>query len=545
VGARFLATFIAIAIALPVMSAPALAAPADLRSEWVGQSPYLALGAGATASYTVVFRNSGTATWRRGQAGAQVNLGVAGDSRAYFDQGMAVNWLSPNRIVTTVEESVAPGGTGTFTFTVRAPTAPGLYRVPLRLVVDGVTWLDDQGVHFVLTSELGFAAKWVTQTPYPTLREGETATVSITFRNTGSRAFVRDAAGQQLNLGVASDDTSWGARGIGWLSQNRTATTNEATVPPGATASFTFVVRAPPVGRHVLRLRPVVDGVAWLEDEGVHVVITVSGGVLGPAVLVGAGDIATCQFTGDEATSALLDAIPGTVITLGDNVYESGTPQEFAACYDPSWGRHRARTKPAIGNHEYGTPSGSGHFAYFGSAAGEMGKGYYSYQLASWHVIVLNSNCGAIGGCGPGSPQEQWLRADLAASAARCTLAYWHHPRFSSGPHGSDAATDAFWRALYAANADVILVGNDHNYERFAPQDPNGLADSARGIRQFVVGTGGAPLRRVTGRVANSELVRDDTHGVLKLSLQADRFEWEFIPVAGRTFTDRGSGACH
>jgi calcineurin-like phosphoesterase family protein len=265
----------------------------------------------------------------------------------------------------------------------------------------------------------------------------------------------------------------------------------------------------------------------------------------GPAVLVGAGDIATCQDTGDEATSALLDAIPGMVVALGDNAYASGTPQEFARCYDPSWGRHRARTQPAIGNHEYATPSGSGHFGYFGSAAGERGKGYYSYDLASWHVIVLNSNCDAIGGCRAGSPQEQWLRADLAASGARCTLAYWHHPRWSSGMHGNDAATDAFWRALYTAGAEVILVGHDHHYERFAPQDPNALADSTRGIRQFVVGTGGAPLRPVTQRAANSELVRDDTHGLLKLSLQADRFDWEFIPVAGMTFSDHGSAQCH
>jgi calcineurin-like phosphoesterase family protein len=267
--------------------------------------------------------------------------------------------------------------------------------------------------------------------------------------------------------------------------------------------------------------------------------------VLGPAVLVGAGDIATCQGSGDEATSALLDTIPGTVVTLGDNAYESGTPGEYAACYDPSWGRQRARTKPVAGNHDYATPRASGLFGYFGSAAGEIGKGYYSYDLGSWHVIALNSNCAAIGGCGAGSPQEQWLHADLAASAARCTIAYWHHPRFSSGIHGSLPDTDAFWRDLYAAGAEVVLVGHDHDYERFAPQDPNGVADPARGIREFVVGTGGAPLRPVLRRAANSELVRDDAQGVLKLSLYEDRFEWEFIPVAGKTFSDRGSSACH
>jgi hypothetical protein len=544
VGTRFLAITVAIAIgiALPGTSTPTLAAPEDFRSQWVGQSAYPRLGAGAITSYTVLFRNTGTTTWRRGSA-MQVNLGIAADSREFFDQGMAVNWLSPDRIVTTVEESVVPGGTATFTFTIRAPAAPGVYRVPLRLVVDGVTWLNDEGVYFVLLSESGFGARWMTQTPYPTLTAGNATTVSVTFRNTGSRPFVRGAAGQQLNLGVASDDTSWRAHGVGWLSPNRTATTNEAVVLPGATASFTFVLRAPPAaGKHVLRLRPVVDGVAWLEDEGVHVQITVLGL---PGVVVGAGDIATCPGSGDEATSALLDSIPGTVVTLGDNAYDRGSPQEFVACYDPSWGRHRARTRPALGNHEYATLAGAGHFAYFGPAAGELGKGYYSYDVASWHVIVLNSNCFAIGGCGPGSPQEQWLRADLAASSAQCTLAYWHHPRFSSGPHGNLAEMDAFWRALYAAGADVVLVGHDHHYERFAPQDPNGVADPARGIRQFIAGTGGAPLRSVSNRAANSEVVRADTHGVIKLSLYADRFEWEFIPVADKAFSDRGDGPCH
>jgi calcineurin-like phosphoesterase family protein len=541
-GARFLAAAIAITAALPLMSAPAAAAPGDFHSQWVGQSAYPTLGVGATTSYTVRFRNTGTATWRRGLEDGQVNLGIAGDSRSFFDQGMAMNWLSPNRIATTAEETVDPGATGTFTFTVRSPSAPGLYRVPLRLVVDGVTWLDDEGVYFILVSESGFGARWETQSPHPSLQEGETATASVSFRNTGSRAFVRGVTGQQLNLGVASDDASWAPFGVGWLSKNRVATTNESTVPPGAIASFTFVVRAPPgSGPHLLLLRPVVDGVEWLEDQAVPLVIT----VLGPAILVGAGDIATCEGSGDEATSALLDTIPGTVVTFGDNAYESGTPEEYAACYDSSWGRQRARTKPAAGNHDYATPNGSGLFGYFGSAAGEIGKGYYSYDLASWHVIALNSNCAAIGGCGPGSPQEQWLRADLAGSAARCTIAYWHHPRFSSGIHGSLPDTDAFWRDLYAAGADVVLVGHDHHYERFAPQDPDGVADPGRGIREFVVGTGGAPLRPVLRRAANSELVRDDTQGVLKLSLYEDRFEWEFIPVAGKTFSDRGTSPCH
>lgn len=264
------------------------------------------------------------------------------------------------------------------------------------------------------------------------------------------------------------------------------------------------------------------------------------------AVLLGAGDIASCVSEGDEATARLLDTIDGTVFTLGDNAYPSGTPVEFAACYDPSWGRHTSRTRPAPGNHDYHTRGAFGYFDYFGDAAGKPDKGYYSYDLGLWHIIVLNSNCSKIDGCGPGSPQEQWLRADLAAHATTCTLAYWHHPRFSSGTHGGDAALDAFWRALYEHHADVVLGGHDHDYERFAPQTPSGKPDPTRGIRQFVVGTGGDRLRKFEGpAIANSEVRHSETHGVLKLTLYPTSYAWEFIPIAGGTFTDMGTGRCH
>src|SRR5262245_2996558 len=208
-------------------------------------------------------------------------------------------------------------------------------------------------------------------------------------------------------------------------------------------------------------------------------------------ILAAAGDIATCMSDGDEATAQLLDRLDGIVVTLGDHAYEAGTPIEFAACYDPSWGRHKARTRPTPGNHDYLTPGASGYFEYFGAPAGDPRRGYYSYDLGAWRVIALNSNCDEIGGCGAGSPQERWLREELAANPRRCTLAYWHHPRFSSGPHGSDPGYDAFWRALYERGTEIVLVGHDHTYERFAPQRPDGTRDPARGIRQFVVGTGG------------------------------------------------------
>ncbi len=263
-----------------------------------------------------------------------------------------------------------------------------------------------------------------------------------------------------------------------------------------------------------------------------------------PTVLVGAGDIAGCDSVDDEATAALLDGTDGTVFTLGDNVYESGTTSEFAECYEPSWGRHKARTRPAPGNHDYETAQASPYYAYFGAAAGDPNKGYYSYSVGTWHIIVLNSNCEDVGGCHAGSPQEQWLRADLGANPSTCTLAYWHHVRFSSGPY-PDAAYTSFWRALYEAGADLVLSAHDHLYERFAPQSPDGVADPLRGIRRFTVGTGGAPLRNIAQVAANSEARSDETHGVLRLSLYPTSYEWEFVPVAGKTFTDAGSASCH
>ncbi|MEO6527941.1 MAG: Ig-like domain-containing protein [Gemmatimonadaceae bacterium] len=267
----------------------------------------------------------------------------------------------------------------------------------------------------------------------------------------------------------------------------------------------------------------------------------------GGVVFVGAGDIASCSSSGDEATANLLDNIAGTVYTLGDNVYDNGTATEYANCYNPTWGRHKARTMPTPGNHEYNTLNATGYYGYFGAAAGDPSKGYYSYDLGDWHVIVLNSNssCTTIL-CSAGSAQEQWLRADLAASGKACTLAYWHHPRFNSGAsHGNNTAVGPFWDALYEFNADVILNGHEHVYERFAPQTPAAVGDPARGIRQFTVGTGGRSHYTFGTIQANSEVRDGNTYGVLKLTLSANSYAWEFVPVAGATFTDSGSGTCH
>ena len=264
-----------------------------------------------------------------------------------------------------------------------------------------------------------------------------------------------------------------------------------------------------------------------------------------PETLIAAGDIASCASNGDEATAALLDAIEGTVATLGDNAYPSGTTEQFAACYAPSWGRHRDRTRPSPGNHDYETPGAAGYFAYFGDAAGAPGESWYSYDLGAWHLISLDSNCELVGGCHVGSPQHVWLTADLAASDAECTLAYWHHPRFSSpGIHGSDTRLTDLWQALHEAGADVVLSGHDHHYERFAPQDATGTADPERGIREFVVGTGGESIRDANGSAPNSEVYADHTFGVLVLTLHQSEYSWQFIATDGAV-ADDGEAACH
>jgi hypothetical protein len=260
------------------------------------------------------------------------------------------------------------------------------------------------------------------------------------------------------------------------------------------------------------------------------------------AVLVGAGDIAECPGQ-SGATAALLDSIPGTVFAAGDNAYPDGSLAEFQTCYDPTWGRHKARTTPAPGNHDYITAGAPAYYSYFGAAAGDSGKGYYSYDLGTWHVVVINSEITVSAG----SVQEQWVRADLAASAKRCTLAIWHRPRFSSGTeHGSAAYMQAMWQALYDYGVEIAVSGHEHNYERFAPQNAAGAADSVAGIRAFVVGTGGAALYNDEGTpLPNSQVFSPTTWGVLKFTLYPGSYAWQFVPAAGGAFTDSGTGSCH
>lgn len=279
----------------------------------------------------------------------------------------------------------------------------------------------------------------------------------------------------------------------------------------------------------------------------------------GDPVIMAAGDIACSpddvkkvQASGQdiacrmqETADLLIQQPLAAVLALGDLQYPRGELANFQASYDRTWGKVKKITRPAPGNHEYYTPKAAGYYQYFGAIAKDPSKGYYSYNLGKWHLIALNSNCKNVGGCGPGSPQEKWLKADLAASRHQCTLAYWHHPRFSSGLHNNNADTAAFWQALYAAGAEVILTGHDHDYERFAPQTPDAKADPQRGIRQFVVGTGGFSLRPFLNQQANSEVRNADAFGVLKLTLKPKGYDWQFIPIQGQTFQDSGSGDCH
>lgn len=257
------------------------------------------------------------------------------------------------------------------------------------------------------------------------------------------------------------------------------------------------------------------------------------------AVFVGAGDVDGCGRLEPEYTARLLDRIPGTVFVAGDATYPSGTLANYQNCYGPSWGRHLWRTFAVPGNHDYYADRGASFFQYFGQAAGPPGLGYISHTLGAWHVILLNSELAIQAG----SPQYAWLKEDLAASPAACTVAVVHHPLFSSGENGNSPFMRDAWNLMYQYGVDLILSGHEHTYERFAPQDANGRANS-RGIREFVVGTGGYALYSRGTPQANSEVFENKTYGVLKLTLKAGRYDWEFIPIDGQTFRDSGSGSC-
>lgn len=263
-------------------------------------------------------------------------------------------------------------------------------------------------------------------------------------------------------------------------------------------------------------------------------------------VLAAVGDIScaggskttstTCQ---QVATATLAKASDITAVqTLGDNQYYDGTAAQFAGGYAKSWGAVKAKTHPAAGNHEYNTPGATGYYGYFGSAAGDPARGYYSYDLGAWHIVVLNSEIAF----GSGSTQDTWFRNDLASHPARCTAAVWHEPLFSS--RGGDAARLRLFTVAYNGGVDVVLNGHQHDYERFAPLAPSGSVDSAKGVREFVVGTGGYSVWG-SGTPLSSSRARGSAFGILKLTLHASSYDWRFVPIAGSSYSDSGTGTCH
>jgi len=252
-------------------------------------------------------------------------------------------------------------------------------------------------------------------------------------------------------------------------------------------------------------------------------------------VLLAVGDIGSCSGEADEAVATLASRLPGRIAVLGDIAYPNGTTQNFESCFEPAWGPMRPRMHPTPGNHEYDTQGASPYFSWFGDSAGEPGHGWYSFDLGAWHVVSLNSNCPVVGGCGEGSPQLQWLEADLAAHPSDCLLAFWHHPRFSSGRHGTGLQTDALWIALVRAGMDIALAGHDHSYERIA----------AGGPREFVVGTGGRSLYRFEKEpLASTEARHDGSYGLLWLALGEGSYQWQFVPLGMTLFSDSGTGDC-
>lgn len=253
-------------------------------------------------------------------------------------------------------------------------------------------------------------------------------------------------------------------------------------------------------------------------------------------VLVGAGDISTCGNNNDEATAKLLDSISGTVFTAGDNVYPDGTYTQYTNCYHPTWGRHKSRTKPVPGNHEYNTSGAAGYFRYFSNT-----PSYYAYNLGDWRIYALNSEIDVSST----STQVRWLKNDLAANPKRCVLAYWHKPRWSSGSHyGSNSRYQTLWKTLYDAGAEVVISGHEHHYERFKEMNSAGTASSP-GLRQIVAGTGGASHYGFGSALSTSQVRNSSAYGVLKLTLNATSYSWKFVPVAGASFTDSGTTNCH
>jgi hypothetical protein len=357
-------------------------------------------------------------------------------------------------------------------------------------------------------------------------------TANLSFQETGGKA-ARITA-----LKVTVSSTAMPA----WTSTVRT----EVSIPVAAKGSAVYTLpttfeaaAADPAARWLLEVTAADEGGLAVTVAPLQVALTVPPRPVADAVFVGAGDVDGCGRLEPEATAKLLDRIPGTVFVAGDATYPSGTMATYTNCYGPTWGRHLWRTFAVPGNHDYQSDGGASFYAYFGSSAGPAGLGYYNHTLGSWHVIMVNSNLAAQAG----TPQYEWVRAKLMESSAACTVAVWHHPLFSSGTNGSNAYMRDMFNLMFQYGVDIVVNGDDHTYERFAPQDANGRAN-ARGIRQFVAGTGGYALYDRGQTKANSEVFENKTYGVLKLTLKSGSYDWEFVPIDGQTFRDSGSGSC-
>jgi hypothetical protein len=415
------------------------------------------------------------------------------------------------------------------------PSLPAQFR--LR-ATDGASNTSDWQAGPVFQARLGgeraakYTGSWITRTGTSYLggaeRASRTAGSTATFRFTGSQiAWIAP-----MNRTSGSARVSVDGKVVATVSLRSSTTKAHRLVFTRTWAS---------VGRHTISIRVAgTSGHPWVGVDGFASLDVAS---FDP-VLAGAGDIASCSDAADSATAAVLDQTPGTVFAAGDLAYPSGTATQFRDCYGPTWGWFKSRTKPVPGNHEYKSAGAQPYFAYMGSHAGAAGKGWYAFDVGTWRVYALNANCDQVG-CGPGSAQETWLRQDLATHPAACVAAIWHQPLFSSGYHGGSPAVRPLWQDLYDAGADLVISGHDHDYERFAPQRPDGTADPVTGIREFVAGTGGGTPRPFATAQPNSEVRHSGTYGILRLTLLPGSYSWEFVPVAGSTWSDSGSASCH
>ncbi len=552
-----------------------------------GAAPIAIAGNTFSASPPVAdaYVSNETAHTRRANYGAALELkaGISGQLRSY----LRFNVSGLSGVVTSATLRVFSNSASTIGYDVRGVTQNGWNE-------STITWRNAPAISSTITASSGplSAGGWSTTNVTPLVTGNGTFSFALTSTSTSALLLASRETGTlaaQLEVVAVDNDPPV----VSLTSPANGASTSDATprfagtggTAAGDSASVVVELYAGPVvsGLPIQeRTATVGTGGVFAIDaspplaEGIYTVRAEQSDIVGnvgfsnantftivppgaSAVLFAAGDIGSCSSNGDEATAPLLNSDPTAVVaSLGDNAYPSGTAQQFTDCYHPSWGTAKSRTRPTLGSHDYGDARGgssAGYFGYFndqltpfGSNATDPNRGYYSYDVGPWHVIAINSSCFYWAPSCDSAAQAAWVRADLAAHQTDCTLAYFHDPRFSSGNvHGSNTSSQilAYWNALYDNGVEIVLNGHEHVYERFAPQNPSGGADPLYGIREFIVGTGGAGHYAFGTIQPNSEVRNADTFGVLKLTLAAGSYDWEFIPEAGRSFTDSGSTNCH